>query len=181
MDVIDLVRVESVLASDGHPLVVAVLVEPSSDDWRCAQMLEARVVVVLDLPASDERTIQLMLAGADAVLHAGVEVDRLLAAVRVVGIGNPFLGASQARVVVDCLRAGNVAGDTTPTLTRREAEILLSIERGESTRETATGLGISLKTVQNLQSRLFRKLGAKNRPQAIARAYELGVVEGSAR
>jgi DNA-binding NarL/FixJ family response regulator len=177
LEVIDLVRIETARQSGARSIVVAVLVEPTGEDWRHALLLDARVVVVLDGPASDERTVQLMLSGADAVLHAGVEVDRLVAAVRVVGIGNAFLTAGQARVLVERLRAGKVATDTAPILTRREMEILLSIERGESVRETATGLGISVKTVQNLQSRLFHKLGARNRPQAIARAYEVGLVE----
>jgi DNA-binding NarL/FixJ family response regulator len=181
LDVIDLVRMDAARAKGGRSIVVAVLVEPTVDDWRGAQALDARVVVVLDGPASDERTLQLLVGGADAVLHAGVEVERLIAAVRVVGIGNPFLGAGQARVLVDRLRAGKVAADAAPTLTRRESEILLSIERGESVRETAAGLAISTKTVQNLQSRLFRKLGARNRLQAIARAYELGLVEDAGR
>jgi DNA-binding CsgD family transcriptional regulator len=85
--------------------------------------------------------------------------------------------ATPSSPLVERLRAGKVATDTAPILTRREMEILLSIERGESVRETATGLGISVKTVQNLQSRLFHKLGARNRSQAIARAYEVGLVE----
>lgn len=176
LDVVDLVRLEAAPAA-----LVAVLVEPTIEDWRTAQELEARVVVVLDGPASDERTVQLMLTGADAVLHAGMEVERLVAAVRVVGIGNPYLSAGQARAVVDRLRLGRAVAEATPGLTRRETEILLSIERGEPVRETAAGLGISVKTVQNLQSRLFRKLGARNRPQAIARAYELGVIDDAVR
>lgn len=179
LDVIDLARMESPVP--GRSMVVAVLVEPDGTVWRVAKGLGARIVVVLDSPPSDDRTVQLLVNGADAVLHAGVEVERLLAAVRVVGIGQAFLGTGQARTVVDRLRAGKIAAELTPALTGREIDILLSIERGESVRETADGLGISVKTVQNLQSRLFRKLDARNRPQAIGRAYELGLVEGSVR
>ncbi len=178
LDVVDLVRLESPSAGSSPPLVVTVLVEPGSGDWRRAHSLDARVVVVLDSPPSDERTVELLVSGADAVLHAAVEVERLVAAVRVVGLGQAFLGTAQARVVIDRLRTGD-GGRTVPILTGRETEILRFIARGESVRETAAALGISLKTVQNLQSRLFRKLGARNRAQAIGRAYELGLVEGS--
>ena len=179
LDVVDLVRLESQATGSSLPLVVTVLVEPEGDDWRRAEHLDARVVVVLDAPPSDERTVQLLLSGADAVLHAGVEVERLVAAVRVVGLGQAFLGTAQARVVIDRLRAGGSGGQTVPILTPRETEILHFIARGESVRETAAALGVSFKTVQNVQSRLFRKLGARNRAQAIGRAYELGLVEGS--
>lgn len=179
LDVVDLVRLESRSTGSAPPLVVTVLVEPDGDDWRRAHLLDARVVVVLDSPPSDERTVQLLVSGADAVLHAGVEVERLVAAVRVVGLGQAFLGTAQARVVIDRLRSGDSGGQTAPALTPRETEILRFIARGESVRETAIALGVSLKTVQNLQSRLFRKLGARNQAQAIGRAYELGLVEGS--
>jgi DNA-binding CsgD family transcriptional regulator len=55
-------------------------------------------------------------------------------------------------------------------------DILLSIERGDSIKQTARHLGISEKTVQNLQSRLFTKLRARNRVQAITRAHQLGLL-----
>lgn len=181
LDVIDLVRLEGAPAGEPVQSVVAVLVEPSLDDWRWAKAMGARIVVVLDAPPSDERTLQLLVGGADAVLHAGVDVDRLLLAVRVVGLGNPALAASQARILVDQLRSTQRATSAPPRLSRREDQILRSIERGESVRETAAGLGIQEKTVQNLQSRLFRKLNARNRAQAVTRAYELGLVEGVAR
>jgi DNA-binding CsgD family transcriptional regulator len=62
------------------------------------------------------------------------------------------------------------------TLTPREVDILESIERGESVKQTARSLGIAIKTVENLQSRLFRKLGARNRAQAIAKAHDLNLL-----
>jgi two-component system, NarL family, nitrate/nitrite response regulator NarL len=62
-------------------------------------------------------------------------------------------------------------------LTPREIDILNSIQRGESVKQTARALGISIKTVENLQSRLFRKVGARNRAQAISRAHELNLLE----
>jgi DNA-binding NarL/FixJ family response regulator len=61
-------------------------------------------------------------------------------------------------------------------LTSRELDILRSIARGDSVRQTASSLGISVKTVENTQARLFRKLGVRNRAEALLVAYELGVV-----
>jgi two-component system nitrate/nitrite response regulator NarL len=61
-------------------------------------------------------------------------------------------------------------------LTRRELDILLSIDRGETVKQTARSLGISAKTVENLQSRLFRKLSVRNRAQAVSRAHALGLL-----
>jgi DNA-binding CsgD family transcriptional regulator len=66
-------------------------------------------------------------------------------------------------------------------LTPREAAILASVERGESVKQTARTLGIAMKTVENLQSRMFRKLGARNRAHAVTIAHRLGLLEGSVR
>jgi hypothetical protein len=44
-------------------------------------------------------------------------------------------------------------------------------------RLTARALGIAEKTVENTQARLFRKLGARNRPGALAAAHALGLLE----
>ena len=40
-------------------------------------------------------------------------------------------------------------------------------------KQTARSLGIAIKTVENLRGRLFRKLGVRNRAQAIVRAHDL--------
>ena len=170
-DVIDLDR----LAEEDDATIVAVLVEPGEQDWETASRLDARVVVVLDRPPGDDRMVQLLEGGADAVLHADVDVAGLLGAVRAVGAGDAVLAPHQAKVVLDRLRNGNERRRKIPKLTVREAEILEAILDGATVRATADTLGVAEKTVQNLQSRLFRKLGARNRAQAVTIAHELGL------
>ncbi|HEX4816994.1 MAG TPA: LuxR C-terminal-related transcriptional regulator, partial [Nonomuraea sp.] len=63
-------------------------------------------------------------------------------------------------------------------LTQREMQILDSIARGHSVRQTAKVLGISVKTVENIQARLFAKLAVRNRAESLAVAYELGLMPG---
>ena len=59
-------------------------------------------------------------------------------------------------------------------LTPRERDILLSIDCGHSVRQTARQLGISARTVENHQSRLFRKLQT-GIVQSYATAMVLGI------
>ncbi len=61
-------------------------------------------------------------------------------------------------------------------LSMREREILDSIAEGHTVRETAVRLGIAVKTVENLQGRLFSKLGTHNRSQTLTVAYQMGLV-----
>ena len=61
-------------------------------------------------------------------------------------------------------------------ITKRELEILELIASGLSNREIAEKLFVSENTVKTHSSRLFDKLGAKRRTQAVQMAKELGLI-----
>ena len=75
-------------------------------------------------------------------------------------------------------RAGHRAGGL-PELTSRESDILRSLASGHSIRQTARALGIAPKTVENVQTRLFRKLGVRNRSGALTVADAFGLLPGA--
>jgi LuxR family maltose regulon positive regulatory protein len=69
------------------------------------------------------------------------------------------------------------AGERLPeALSKREMEVLVLIAAGESNQEIATKLFVSTSTVKTHINRLYRKLGARSRTQAIARARELDLI-----
>jgi NarL family two-component system response regulator LiaR len=61
-------------------------------------------------------------------------------------------------------------------ITPRELEILELIARGMSNREIAEKLFVSANTVKTHSSRVFDKLGAKRRTQAVQLGKELGLL-----
>lgn len=61
-------------------------------------------------------------------------------------------------------------------ITRRELEILELIARGLSNREIAETLFVSENTVKTHSSRLFEKLSARRRTQAVQLGKELGLI-----
>jgi DNA-binding NarL/FixJ family response regulator len=61
-------------------------------------------------------------------------------------------------------------------LTRRQREILVLVASGLSNAEIAAELGIGVETVKTQLNRLFRKLGARTRAQAVAVARDLGII-----
>ena len=73
-------------------------------------------------------------------------------------------------------RAEPANRENVPTLTHREQDILASIARGESVRQTAHALGIAVKTVESEQRQLFFKLRVHNRAQALSEAQRLGLL-----
>ena len=61
-------------------------------------------------------------------------------------------------------------------LSNREVNVLNQVARGLSNKQIALKLGISDKTVRNHLSRIFRKLDAGNRTQAVMNAMRVGLL-----
>lgn len=180
LDVAGVATVDLVaLSEDADASVVAVLVNPDQEDWDQAVRLQARLVVVNDGFVDAAASVDTLVRGADAVVESDLELDQLIEVINAVSNGDAYFTPRQAAEALERLRRTPLAPAGQPSLTPREIDILASIDRGEVVKQTARQLGISEKTVQNIQSRLFRKLGARNRAQAVARAHELGLLPGS--
>jgi LuxR family maltose regulon positive regulatory protein len=65
---------------------------------------------------------------------------------------------------------------TVEELTAREAEVLKLLPTGLSAREIGHELSVSLNTVKTHTKNLYRKLGAADRREAVARGRELGLI-----
>ena len=160
---------------DDLPALI-VLVDPGRADWDAAVAHGAPVVLVTGRPLDAAGAAEAILRGADAVVHDGTKPVHLLEAVQVLLSGGTLLDPSQARALAVAARAKSSADAGPPGLTERERQILASIARGDAVKQTAIALGIKAKTVENLQGRLFCKLGVRNRAQAVTRAHELGLL-----
>lgn len=71
---------------------------------------------------------------------------------------------------------GNPKAKEALGLSERELEVLHELAAGRSNKEIAAHLHISPNTVKTHVARLFEKLGARRRTEAILRARELGIV-----
>ena len=158
--------------------VVAVVVDPAPGLLRAVVERGARAVaVVTEAPITAEDEFGLLMGGADAVVPADIGGEEVAARVEVVGDGGAVVPPRRLRFLLERARQRGTRVTSRDDLTPRERQILLSIDRGESVKQTARSLGISPKTVENLQSRLFSKLDVRNRAQAVSHAHGLGLLD----
>lgn len=68
---------------------------------------------------------------------------------------------------------GNPAARAALGVSERELEVLCALAAGRSNKEIAADLGVSPNTVKTHVARLFEKLGARRRVEAVNRAREL--------
>lgn len=71
---------------------------------------------------------------------------------------------------------GNEAAQHSLGISDRELAVLHELANGHSNKEIAQRLGVSPNTIKTHVARLFEKLGARRRTDAIARARELGLI-----
>jgi two-component system, NarL family, nitrate/nitrite response regulator NarL len=163
--------------------ILAALVDPEPADWDLARELGVPAIVVHSEPLDSAELARALASGANSLVPADKIADHFVTVLRMVGQGYLVLD-SRLRSLVGGARAGfgqrpADAGEL-PELTARESDILQSVARGYSIRQTARALGISPKTVETTQTRLFRKLGVRNRAEAVAVVAELGLLPDAA-
>jgi DNA-binding NarL/FixJ family response regulator len=137
----------------------------------------ARVVVLADRPTPSDIE-ELLADGAMVVLERGSERTDLARAVdRLAAADQPHPGEPVPDAVGPVLPELELAPDGSPAeLTTREREILSWLARGASAQEVATQLFIGQAALSAHEAAIYRKLGAANRDQAIARAMHLGLL-----
>jgi DNA-binding NarL/FixJ family response regulator len=160
--------------------VLAVLVDPAPADWQVSASLGARTVVVLSRDPDLSAMVDMLLRGASAIVR-GADVGVDLAPVLSVVV--------RGYVAMDAARMEDLTGGASvrmtdgaaqlPALSRRECDVLGEIAAGHTTRQSAQLLGITAKTVENAQARLYRKLGVRNREEALAIAHRWGLLDSA--
>jgi DNA-binding NarL/FixJ family response regulator len=136
-------------------------------------------ILVVTMLEDDDSVFAAMRAGARGYLLKGAEQAEVLRAIRAVANGEAIFGPGIARRVMGLFSAEKPkAPHAFPELTEREQEILRLIASGSGNAEISSELFLSLKTVQNHVSNIFRKLQVADRAKAAIRAREAGLGEG---
>ena len=138
-------------------------------------------VLVLTTFHVDKAVYAALRAGASGFILKDAAPTELVAAVRAIASGEAWLDPAVARRLIDefALRpdSGLPSSEEFGSLTGREREVLVLIAHGLSNPEISDYLVVSEGTTKTHVSRIFAKLGFRDRAQAIATAYKSGLVQ----
>jgi DNA-binding NarL/FixJ family response regulator len=133
-------------------------------------------ILILTTFDHDEYVIEALDAGASGFLIKNTDPGQLLNGIRVVAGGEALLSPGLTRRLIARLvdRAPNrhVNAEALAQLTEREREVTALAAHGMSNDEIAVALHISQATAKTHISRAMAKLGARDRAQLVALAYQ---------
>jgi len=138
-------------------------------------------VLILTTFDPDEYVYKALQAGASGFVLKDISPEDLVAAVRTVADGGALLAPSVTRRLISRFAAppslDPAVVSSLDRLTDREREVLVAVAAGSSNIEIAGALFVGAATVKSHVSSILTKLGLSNRAQAVAFAYESGLIK----
>jgi DNA-binding NarL/FixJ family response regulator len=140
-------------------------------------------VIILTTFHLDDYVHAALRAGASGFLLKDAAPTEIATAIRSVVAGEAWLDPAVTRRLIDDFAARPEQDTPTPAemaqLTRREREVLTHLARGLSNADVAEQLFISEATVKTHLARVMAKLNVREKAQAVAAAYQTGLVAPS--
>lgn len=166
------------LAETLQPDVVLLdITMPPDDGLKTAQRLKEMrpELVVLFLTMHEDETMmhEALRAGASGYVIKRAEESEIIRAIHVVSRGDIYVHPSMTRALLQQpVTTEHRRGESAFALTRRELEVLRLLVRGNTNRQIADLLCLSVRTVENHRANLMGKLGLSSRVELVRYAEE---------
>jgi DNA-binding NarL/FixJ family response regulator len=151
------------------------------NDGLTAQNGQPVRVIILTTYHLDEAVTAALRAGAVGFLLKAAAATEIIAAIRAVVAGEAWLDPRVTLPIIAGIARQPEQHTPTPAemaqLTSREREILAILAQGLSNAEVAEHLVIAETTVKTHLARVMKKLGLREKAQAVAAAYQTGLVQ----
>lgn len=137
-------------------------------------------VLFLTMYEDEDYLVQCLEVGAAGYVLKDTPAPQLVTAVRDVYKGGKYLSSQVLGKLVEDFRARVRDSKMRPrisTLTPREREILKLLAEGNSVKEIAVLLGLSVKTVEAHKFNLMRKLDIHNKAQLVTYAIQKKIIK----
>ena len=171
------------LRAEPVDVLVLDLTMPGTDGFEVLRQVKVTLpgmkVLVLTMHADAEYVARAVQDGADGYLLKDSAVQDLVAAIEAVQAGRAYYSPPVQRELSELLRAHSAPPRPMDTLTEREREVVRLVVKGLSTKEIATQLDISTRTVETHRANLMRKLNLKSVALLTQFAIREGLVQKS--
>jgi DNA-binding NarL/FixJ family response regulator len=138
-------------------------------------------ILVVSMHADEAYVHQALAAGAAGYLLKGSNKEELEIAVRAVCSGETYLTPAISKTLVTALsRKSQTSSTSSPLdlLTLRQREVLRLVAEGNSTKQVAARLGLSVKTVEAHRGAIMERLGIRDLAGLVRFAIRAGLVAG---
>ncbi len=144
-------------------------------------------VIILSMYANEEYVLQALKVGANGYLLKDSAPNELEIAIRAVTRGETYLSPSISKTLVsDYLKRitethveERGTDNVFVKLTSRQREILQLIAEGNSTKEIAVKLNVSVKTVETHRMKIMERLGIHDIPGLVRYAIRNGIISST--
>jgi DNA-binding NarL/FixJ family response regulator len=141
--------------------------------------LPSTAIVFLSMHSDEGYVLKALKSGARAYLLKDSAEQDLIAAVKAVSDGKAFFSPAISKMLVEDymrqMRERDVE-DSYELLTTREREVLQLLAEGNSNKDVASRLNLSLYTVETHRSNIFQKLNLHSTAELILYAIRKGVI-----
>ena len=137
-------------------------------------------VLFLTMYDDEDYLVEGMEVGGNGYILKDCPAPQLLAAIRDVQKGGSYLSPRMLSQLVDDFRSRVKSSARVPrfaTLTAREKEVLKMLAEGQSVKEIACSLNLSVKTVEAHKFNLMRKLDIHNKAQLVQYAIQKKIIQ----
>jgi len=141
------------------------------------QRISARTkVILLTVHREEQYVLEAMAAGVKGYVLKSEAATGLVDAIREVYRGNAYLSPQIAQFAIDSALMRCVDGAPAEVLSPRELQVLQLIAEGNTTREIATRLNLTVKTAESYRTALMAKLEIHETASLVRYAVRRGLV-----
>jgi|AMZC01.1.fsa_nt_AMZC01005328.1_9 DNA-binding NarL/FixJ family response regulator len=134
-------------------------------------------LLILTAFDDDPFVVAALEAGVNGFVLKTADMEEIIAAVRAVYEGRSVLDPQILPKLMHAVAASHAPRTVYEPLSERELEVLQAAARGLTNKAIGLLLNISDRTVQGHLRRIFEKLNAANRTEAVVIAAQLGLLE----
>lgn len=163
-----------------HPNTDIVLLDitmPKMDGFQVLKQLKSLKLAIKPIIISmhDEGNYIAKCAkkGAYSYLLKNTDQEELIKAIRMVSLGKKYFGPKISEKMINYMSEQTISENI---LSKKEKEVLGLISEGLTTKEIATKLFVSTRTIETHRANVIKKLEVKNTAELIKKASEINLI-----